>query len=234
MSNMFGGGGGGGQQEMVIVVAMCCFSSLAIAGFLFYAYKNQEKFKWLDWFFDLFDKDSPEPTTSPPSGGGEPLPGPSPDDDWSPEPTTGEPVGDEPTPDMPDIPGGGEPRPPPGGRPPRPPPGGKPPRPPPGGKPPRPPPGGKPNACKRQCKKGATKLQKGKCMVCKKQPGKKCNKFVPAPKKQCRTSRFTGMDPMVAYSNPFDHSFASYHAPAAMSPAAKFPAPLAYNEVRRF
>ena len=73
-SNLFGGGGGGGggQTEITIVVAMCCCSSMAIALFLWYAYYNQEKFTWLNWFFDLFKKKEESPGGPGPGEGGTP------------------------------------------------------------------------------------------------------------------------------------------------------------------
>jgi hypothetical protein len=76
-NNMFGnggGGGGGGQTTIAIVVALCCCSSLAVGLFLWYAYRNRENFTWLDWFFDIFDKEdatlAPEWTLGPGDGGG--------------------------------------------------------------------------------------------------------------------------------------------------------------------
>lgn len=162
MSNNGNNGGGGGNNTMLIVVVVCCCSSLAIAGFLWYASKNRDKFTWLDWLWDLFEDEedpvAPSPYVEPaPLEGTEFTPSPS----ESPSSETGE-TG-EPSPSG--KPTGGRPRPRPGGRPrprpgggPRPlpqqppapggrPPGGRP-RPPSGARPPRPP-GGKParDAC---------------------------------------------------------------------------------------
>ena len=41
-------------NEIMIVVALCCCCSLAVALFLWYAYNNQSKFTWLNWFYKLF------------------------------------------------------------------------------------------------------------------------------------------------------------------------------------
>ena len=49
--------GGGTQTQIAIVVALSCCSSMAVALFLWYAYHNQSKFKWLDFFFDFFNVD---------------------------------------------------------------------------------------------------------------------------------------------------------------------------------
>lgn len=51
--------------QIGIVVAMSCCSSMAIALFLWYAYRNQSKFKWLDWFFDFFNGDDDDDESEP-------------------------------------------------------------------------------------------------------------------------------------------------------------------------
>ena len=57
MGDLFGnssGGNSGGQTTLLVVVALCCCSSLLVALFLWYAYNNQSKFTWLNWFYKLF------------------------------------------------------------------------------------------------------------------------------------------------------------------------------------
>lgn len=70
MDNFGGGGGSSGQTEIIIVVAICCCSSVAIGIFLFYAYKNQEKFTWLDFLWKLFKKKDEDPNAGLGSGTG--------------------------------------------------------------------------------------------------------------------------------------------------------------------
>ena len=92
MSGLMGeNGGNGGQQQMALVVALCCFCSMAVALFLWYAYNNQDKFTWLDWFFKLFRKGEASPPSPAPS------PAPSPDTPGTLWPET-----------QPEMPGGGD------------------------------------------------------------------------------------------------------------------------------
>lgn len=70
MSDNFGSNSGGkGGTEIAIVIAMCCCSSMVIGLFLWYAYKHQDKFPWLDSFFKLFkSEDAPLPVETPAAG----------------------------------------------------------------------------------------------------------------------------------------------------------------------
>lgn len=45
---------GGQSNETVLVVAICCCSSVVLGLFLFYAYKHQAKFGWLNFLWDMF------------------------------------------------------------------------------------------------------------------------------------------------------------------------------------
>lgn len=217
MSDPFASGGGGMGQQETIIIAMCCCSSMAVALFLFYAYKNQEKFEWLDWFFKIFKKG--EGTSSTPTysdvSSGDPPPGtelPPPEGDYL---GIGDPV--------PPVPPNDKPGPNPGPR---------------RNRTPRP----NATACKGKntCSKVGNTKGKGKnCKVCKKNTRTKCLGWEKAPATKCkgsrsvRVSRFTPMAPMEAYDPPFDNPFrAPYTVPSAIGATGQFnpAAPVPYNE----
>lgn len=74
-NNLFGGGGGGGGNSTgLIVAALSCCCCMSLAGFLWYSYRNQDKFEWMQPLWDLFKKKeeetpAPEPAAEPGTDG---------------------------------------------------------------------------------------------------------------------------------------------------------------------